>query len=112
MPGKLKLALRFCLSLIAYAAVLFVPAGSVKFWQAWVFLFLLFVPGISSFLYFYRHDPKLIERRLQTKEKISEQKRLMGFLKLLMLVDFFLPGLDYRFGWSRTYLGAVPLWLA
>jgi protein-S-isoprenylcysteine O-methyltransferase Ste14 len=59
----------------------------------------------------YKHDPKLIERRLQTKEKVSEQKRLVGLLKVLMVVAFSLPGLDYRFGWSRTYLGAVPQWL-
>lgn len=111
MPGKLKLALSSCFGLITSAAILFVPAGSLRFWQAWVFLFLLFVPGISSFFYFYKHDPKLIERRLQTKEKIREQKRLVGLLRLLLVFAFFLPGLDYRFGWSRTHLGAVPLWL-
>jgi protein-S-isoprenylcysteine O-methyltransferase Ste14 len=111
MPGKLKLALRSCLGLIIFAAILFVPAGSLRFWQGWVFMVLLFVPSISSFFYFYKHDPKLIERRLQTKEKISEQKRLVGLLRLLLVAAFFLPGLDYRFGWSRTYLGAVPLWL-
>jgi protein-S-isoprenylcysteine O-methyltransferase Ste14 len=111
MAGKLKLVLRSCVGLITSAAILFLPAGSLRFWQAWVFLFLLFVPGISSFLYFSKHDPTLIQRRLQTREKISEQKRLVGLLKLLLMGAFFLPGFDYRFGWSRTYLSAVPLWL-
>jgi protein-S-isoprenylcysteine O-methyltransferase Ste14 len=69
-----------------------------------------FIPGIFSFLYFYKHDPQLIERRLQSKEQISEQKLTVRLLKLVLFVAF-LPGLDYRLGWSRTTLDAVPLWL-
>jgi hypothetical protein len=49
MPGKLKLALSSCFSLVTSAAILFVPAGSLRFWQAWVFLFLLFVPGMLDY---------------------------------------------------------------
>jgi protein-S-isoprenylcysteine O-methyltransferase Ste14 len=91
--------------------MLFVPAGSLRFWQGWVFMAMFGILASSSFLYFYKHDPKLIERRLQTKETISVQRRLVGLLKLIMIVAFLLPGFDYRFGWSRTYLEAVPLWL-
>ncbi len=63
------------------------------------------------YFYFYKHDPKLIERRLQSKEKVQEQRILLSVWKPLFLVAFLLPGLDYRFGWSRTFLGGVPLWL-
>jgi protein-S-isoprenylcysteine O-methyltransferase Ste14 len=53
----------------------------------------------------------LIERRLQSKEKIREQKLIAKLLKLVAFAAFLLPGLDYRLGWSRTVLGGVPLWL-
>ncbi|HXR09496.1 MAG TPA: isoprenylcysteine carboxylmethyltransferase family protein, partial [Candidatus Acidoferrales bacterium] len=66
---------------------------------------------ILAYLYFYRHDPQLVERRLQSKEKVSEQKLLITVSKPLFLAALLLPGLDYRWGWSRTLLGGVPLWL-
>src|SRR5271169_196969 len=111
MSLKSKIVLRLFLSLIFIVAILFVPAGSLRFWQAWVFIALVFVPVVSSYVYFYKHDPQLIERRLQSKEKVSEQRFLIRLLKPVFFAAFLLPGLDYRFGWSRTSLGAVPLWL-
>jgi len=111
MSLKSELILRFSLVLIILAAMLFIPAGSLRFWQGWTFLALLFIPSISSYLYFYKHDPQLIERRLQSKEKISEQKLLLRLAKPVFFAAFLLPGLDYRWDWSRTSLGVVPLWL-
>ncbi|MGC1647057.1 MAG: isoprenylcysteine carboxylmethyltransferase family protein [Candidatus Sulfotelmatobacter sp.] len=111
MSLKSKIVLRLFLSLILIVAMLFIPAGSLRFWQAWVFISLVFLPVVSSYVYFYRHDPQLIERRLQSKEKVSEQRVLIRLLKPIFFAAFLLPGLDYRFGWSRTSLGAVPLWL-
>lgn len=111
MSLKSKIVLRLFLSLILIVAMLFIPAGSLRFWQAWVFIPLVFLPVVSSYVYFYRHDPQLIERRLQSKEKVSEQRVLIRLLKPIFFAAFLLPGLDYRFGWSRTSLGAVPLWL-
>ena len=106
-----RLVLRLSLGLIIVPAMLFIPAGSLRFWQAWVFLALVLVPTISSCLYFYKHDPQLIERRLQSQEKVSEQKLLVRGLKVVFFAAFLLPGFDYRFGWSRRFLGGVPLWL-
>jgi protein-S-isoprenylcysteine O-methyltransferase Ste14 len=111
MSLKSKIVLRLFLSLILIVAMLFVPAGSLRFWQAWVFIALVFIPVVSSYVYFYKHDPQLIERRLQSEEKVNEQRFLIRLLKLVFFTAFLLPGLDYRFGWSRTSLGAVPLWL-
>lgn len=53
----------------------------------------------------------MVERRLQSKEEIGEQKRLLRWARPLFVAAFLLPGLDYRLGWSRTFLRAVPLWL-
>ena len=106
-----RLVLRFSLGLAGVAAMLFLTAGSIRFWQGWVFLGVIFITGISSTLYFYKHDPQLIERRLQSKEKVSEQKLLISLWKPAFLAAFLLPGLDYRFGWSRAALGPMPVWL-
>ncbi len=106
-----RLVLRFSLGLIGVAAMLFLTAGSLRFWQGWIFLGVIFVPGISSMVYFYKHDPQLMERRLQSKETVGEQKLLIRLWKPLFFAAFLLPGLDYRFGWSRSTLGAMPVWL-
>ncbi len=104
------LLLRFSVGLLLAAAMLFIPAGSLRFWQAWTFLTVVFIPLVASSLYLAKHDPQLIERRLQTEEKVREQKLLIRLLKPVFFLAFLLPGLDYRWGWSRT-LGAVPRWL-
>src|SRR5271157_6068779 len=106
-----KVVLRLALVLILAAAVLFIPAGSWRFWQGWAFLSVTFIPSIVAYLYFYKNDPQLLERRLQSTEKVSEQKFLVRVMRPLFFVAFLIPGLDYRWGWSRTFFGGVPLWL-
>ncbi len=106
-----KLLLRFSLGAVIVTAMLFIPAGSLKFWQGWTFLAVVFIPVVLISLYLYKHDPKLIERRLQTREKIGEQRLLIRLLQPIFFGALLLPGFDYRWGWSRNFLGAVPLWL-
>jgi len=72
---------------------------------------IFFGTTIASTIYFYRRDPGLIERRMQTQEKEPTQKLIMGVVKLVFLVSMMLPGLDYRFGWSHHARGPMPLWL-
>ncbi|HXZ39569.1 MAG TPA: isoprenylcysteine carboxylmethyltransferase family protein [Terriglobales bacterium] len=107
MSLKWKLALRYPIAVVVMGALLFIPAGSFRFWQGWVYILIWFVFGVLAIVYFYRHDPQLIERRMQYKEKVREQKRIMVFIYIGWLIAFVLPGLDYRFGWSKQ-----PLWIA
>lgn len=97
----------FCLG----AAMLFLPAGSLRFWQGWILLALAFVMMVWFSLHFYHTDPAFLERRLRSKETIPEQRILMNIWGTLFIVAFLLPRFDYRFGWSRRWVGAVPLWL-
>jgi protein-S-isoprenylcysteine O-methyltransferase Ste14 len=106
-----KLLLRSTAGLIVVGAMLFVPAGSVRFWQGWVFIALLFPCLIFSTIYLYKTDPQLVERRLQAKEPVKEQKILVRVWKPLFFVAFLIPGFDYRLGWSRKLWGGVPVWL-
>jgi len=91
--------------------VVFVPAGTWKFWPGWAYLGVNLVGTIHFCVYFYRRDPQLLERRLLRKETVKAQKIIMRLLRLLNLIVLTLPGLDFRFGWSRQYLRPVPWWL-
>jgi protein-S-isoprenylcysteine O-methyltransferase Ste14 len=100
---------RSALSVLAFAALLLGPAGSLRFWQAWLFGF-VFVAGTSAMsIYFLKHDPKLVERRMQigpTAEQEPAQKIIMAIILSGFVVLLALPGFDYRWHWS-----AVPPWL-
>jgi protein-S-isoprenylcysteine O-methyltransferase Ste14 len=101
-----RLALRMAIVLPLVLATLFAPAGSFRFWQAWVFFGLFVIFNLFFVLYFHRRDPEFIRRRLQSKEQRPEQKRFKFIWVLLWTAVLVLPGLDYRFGWSN-----VPVWL-
>jgi protein-S-isoprenylcysteine O-methyltransferase Ste14 len=101
-----RLILRSLFAVIFVAVLLFVPAGSLRYWQGWVFMAILFLPMPFTSAYFLKRDPQLVERRLRTQEKVSEQKTIIRWAQLIFFGSLLIPGLDYRFGWSR-----VPLWL-
>jgi len=101
MSLKSRLALRFLIALVVFGTLLFIPAGSFRFWQGWTYLVIFFVPGLLGFVYFYKHDPELVERRLRLKEKVREQRRIMTFVYVIWLIALLIPGLDHRFGWSH-----------
>jgi protein-S-isoprenylcysteine O-methyltransferase Ste14 len=103
---KTRLILRSLIAVIFVAVFLFIPAGSLRYWQGWVFMAILFLPMPITSVYFLKRDPQLIERRLRTEEKISEQKTIIRWAQLVAFGSLLIPGLDYRFGWS-----SVPFWL-
>jgi protein-S-isoprenylcysteine O-methyltransferase Ste14 len=90
--------------------LLFVPAGTVRYWQAWVYLSIFTGASVLATLYLLRHDRALLERRMSggpTAERRPAQKLIMlgtsiGFIALLVV-----PALDRRFGWSTVPVGGV-----
>jgi len=106
-----RVLVRMFLAHIVYPSILFLSAGTWRFWKGWVLLTIWLIPVFSFFLYFLKHDPQLLERRLQHGEKESEQKRLLRWMWPLFVIAFLLPGFDCRFGWSNALLSAVPLGL-
>jgi hypothetical protein len=104
-----KLNARAWLALAILAVVmgllLFVAAGTVRYWQAWVYLLIFTGASVLTTLYLMRKDPALLERRLSggpAAEKQRAQKFIMlcisiGFIALLVV-----PALDHRFGWSSV----------
>ena len=94
---------------LVLAAVLFIPAGTLKYWEAWVYMGVLLIPMSFAVRYLLKHSPELLERRLQVREREATQKRVIGAGWVLFLAMFILPGLDFRFGWSSV---PVPVVLA
>ena len=106
MSLGLRGAIRAVLELVVYGALFFGTAGTFDYWEAWVFLGALFIPGIGALIYLVRADPELLERRMRTREERARQKVITVISTATWLLVFALPGLDHRFGWS-----AVPTWL-
>ena len=107
-PARLKrmVAVRIALAGPLLAAMFFLPAGTLDYWQAWAYLAVLLTPMCFVVAYFMKKDPQVLERRMRMKEKEPEQKAIIKWSYPLFLAAFLLPGLDRRFGWS-----AVPAWL-
>lgn len=93
---------RFTAGFIAIALMLFLPAGTLQYWQAWVYLGVLFAPLVFVVNYFLRRDPAFLERRLRFREKEVAQKRIQVIGGVLFFLGILVPGLDYRYGWSSV----------
>lgn len=106
MKLKARLILRFVVAMPVIGALFFLSAGTFSFWQAWSYLAIWMCPAFVLLFYFLKHDPKVVERRLRTKERENRQMWIMRFLTTLYLIALLLAGLDRRFGWS-----SIPLWL-
>lgn len=89
-------------ALLLLGGMFFLPAGTLDYWQAWLYLAILF--GLMAVLgtYLIRYEPAVLERRLRTRETEMSQQRLIRFALVLYLVAFLIPGLDRRYGWSTV----------
>jgi protein-S-isoprenylcysteine O-methyltransferase Ste14 len=87
--------------------VLFLPAGTWNYWEAWAYLFILLVPMLFVMVYLLKRQPDLLERRLRMREKEAQQKGLVLLSLVYFLFVYILPGLDHRFGWSHVPVGVI-----
>ena len=82
----------------------FLPAGTLAYWQGWAYMIMIAVPMTFFGAYMLKHDPKLLERRMRTKEKREKQRLIVKIGILPFLLTFVVPGFDRRFGWSDVSL--------
>lgn len=102
-----KALARFIPGIIIISALLFIPGGSIKFWNAWLFMGLLFIPMLIVIAYLITRDPELLIKRMNTNEKEKTQKKVVLLTSIILLSTFFISGLDYRFQWSTVPLLVV-----
>jgi protein-S-isoprenylcysteine O-methyltransferase Ste14 len=81
---------------------LFLPAGSFKFWEGWVYSATIFIPMVLTVSYLLKKDPALLERRMKLKEKEKKQKIIVKIFRLPFIIGFLIPAFDYRFNWSEV----------
>ena len=89
--------------------ILFLPAGTFAYWEAWVYLALLLIPMSIAMLYMLKYAPELLARRMKFKEKEVEQKLIIKLSFIPFLLAFILPGIDKRSGWSNV---PIPIIIA
>src|ERR1700722_7130310 len=87
------------------ASMLFVPAKTLDYWQAWIFLVAFFAPVLAINLYLMKNDPRLLERRIaagpldeqETSQKIIQSLAILDFIAVMLV-----PAFDHRFAWSAV----------
>ncbi|TKT70611.1 isoprenylcysteine carboxylmethyltransferase family protein [Afipia massiliensis] len=97
-------------SLAAIAALLFIPAWSLRYWQGWVYLAIMGAASAAIILYLARHDDALIGRRLKVgpiAEKEKSQKIIQAFTSVAGIILILVPGFDYRWQWSHVPVALV-----
>ena len=87
--------------------LLFWPAGTWHYWQAWLFILLLFVPMLSMGIWLLISTPELLAKRLNNKEKEQTQKHVVALSGLMFIVGFVVCGLNHRFAWD-----SLPSWVS
>ena len=90
---------KFLAGLLLVGLLLFLPAGTFAFWQAWLLIFILFVPMFIAGLIMMKKSPDLLRKRLNGKEEQAEQKTVILLSGLMFLAAFIAAGLNFRFGW-------------
>lgn len=102
----LKGLVSFLLGFLFIGILIFLPAGTLKYFNGWLFISGLMIPMVITLIILAIRDPELLEKRVNLKEKETAQKKYVKLSILLFVIAFIIPGLDYRFGWSF-----VPQWL-
>lgn len=90
---------KFLAGIVLVALLLFLPAASFAYWQAWLLMGILFVPMFFVGIILLLKSPDLLRKRLNAKEKDSEQKAVVAISGCLFLIAFIVAGLNWRFQW-------------
>ena len=91
------------IALLAFGVLLFLPAGTLHYWQAWVFLAVFTILSLYSAVYLFRKNPAVVERRMRAGPKAETrpvQKVVTSAISILFIALLVFSALDHRFGWS------------
>lgn len=108
----LQALVKFSVGAFFVGLLLFLPAGTLDWWKAWLLICLLFIPMFFAGLYLLKANPKLLWRRLNADEEQEEQKIVIVFAGIMFVAAFVAAGLNFRFGWIIlpdwvTFVGAA-----
>ena len=90
---------KLLLGVILVGVLIFLPAGTIYFFNGWLFMGILFIPMFAAGIVMMCKNPKLLEKRLDVKEKQKEQQLVVKLSGLMFISGFVVAGLGFRFGW-------------
>ncbi len=90
---------RFLAGLLLVAGLLFIPAGTWDYPQGWLLIGILFVPMFIAGLVMMKKNPELLKKRLNVRERESEQRSVILFSGIMFLAAFLSAGLSFRYSW-------------
>ena len=96
---------KFLLGLVLIGLLLFLPAGTLRYWNGWLFMGILFVPMFAAGIVMMFKNPELLKKRLNAKEEESEQKAVLALSGVMFFAAFIVAGLNFRFQWL-----VLPSW--
>jgi len=90
---------KFLLGVVILGLLIFLPAGSLSYWQGWLLMGILFVPMFVAGLWMMAKNPELLRKRLNAKEAEKEQKLVVALSGLIFIAAFIAAGLNWRINW-------------
>lgn len=90
---------KFFLGLVLIALLLFVPAGTIHYWNGWLLIAILFIPMFIAGIIMMIVNPELLKKRLNAEETEPEQKTVIALSGIMFLAAFIVAGLNFRFKW-------------
>jgi protein-S-isoprenylcysteine O-methyltransferase Ste14 len=102
----IQAVMKYLLGIMLFSVLLFIPAGTLNYWNAWLLIGVLFIPMLIVGIVLAIKNPELLRKRLNAKEKEAEQKSVILFSALMFVSGFVVAGLDYRYQWL-----VLPQWL-
>ncbi len=97
---------KFIMGIVLVGLLLFLPAGTFDYWNAWIFIAILFGPMFVAGLVMMAKNVELLKKRLNAKEEQSEQKTVIALSGIMFLAAFIVAGLNFRYRWI-----VMPSWL-
>ena len=90
---------KFIGGFVIIGVLLFLPAGTMNYWNAWLFVTVLFIPMLFLGIVMLFRSPELLAKRLDAKEKVDEQKWVVALSGIMFVASFVVAGLNFRFSW-------------
>ena len=101
--------IKFLAGILLIGLLVFLPAGSVAYWQGWLLMGVLFVPMFIAGIVMLVKSPDLLSKRLNAKEKESAQKTVVALSGLLFIISFVTAGLKGNpFYLVKSFLSDIP----
>ncbi|MBE6649963.1 MAG: isoprenylcysteine carboxylmethyltransferase family protein [Ruminococcaceae bacterium] len=111
----IQAVLKFVLGIVLVGVLIFLPAGTISFFNGWLLMGVLFIPMLIAGVFMMLKNPSLLASRLDAKEKQREQGLVVKLSGLMFVLGFVVAGLDFRFGWyalpKGVSMGAAVVFL-